>query len=48
MYWKGISRCQTLSEPFIEKYQGRVDWKYVLRYQKLSESFIKKHEDDII
>jgi len=49
--WALISRYQSLSEKFIEKYQYKLDWSAVSRYQILSESFLKKYyykikEDD--
>ena len=36
-----------VSEPFIEKYQDKLDWDSISKYQKLSEEFIKKHQDDV-
>ena len=45
--WSGISKCQKLSEEFIEKYSDRVDWNYMSRYQKLSEEFIEKYSDRV-
>ena len=45
--WSDISRCQKLSEEFIEKYSDRVDWDYISAYQKLSENFIEEHVDKV-
>ena len=43
--WWDISRCQKLSESFIEKHADRVCWYYICSYQKLSEKFIERHAD---
>ena len=47
VYWRYISRCQKLSEEFIEKYSDKVDWWYISVYQTLSEKFIEKHYDKV-
>ena len=47
VYWSLISRCQKLSEEFIEKHCNKVNWWYISRYQKLSELFIEKHSDKV-
>jgi hypothetical protein len=45
IHWWYISKYQTLSEPFIEKYKDLVDWYNISRDQTLSEPFIKKFKD---
>ena len=40
-------KYQKLSEPFIEKFQDKVNWFYISRYQKLSEPFIEKFQEKI-
>ena len=42
MDWDLVSRYQTLSEPFIEKFADRVNWKNVFQYQDLSDAFREK------
>jgi hypothetical protein len=44
-HWPLISKYQTLSESFIEKYSDRVSWHYISIYQRLSEEFIIKHSN---
>src|SRR5574344_458613 len=45
--WDYISKFQTLSEEFINKYIDKVIWDYISIYQTLSESFIEKHYDNV-
>ncbi len=44
-----ILKNQKISEPLIEKYQGKLQnyWFYISQHQELSESFIEKHKDDV-
>lgn len=41
-YWKDISKCQKLSENFIEEFKDNMDWKQIWMHQSLSERFIKR------
>jgi hypothetical protein len=45
--WFYISKCQKLSDSFIEKYKNFVDWHWICKYQNISESFIEKHSDKV-
>lgn len=45
--WESISKYQTLSEAFIEKFKDRIDWEYISYYQVLSEPFIEKFADKV-
>jgi hypothetical protein len=45
--WDNISKCQTLSEEFIEKYLFQLNWFLISKYQNLSEKFIEKHSDKV-
>ena len=45
--WYDISRCQKLSEAFIERHSDKVDWCSISWHQKLSEAFIEKHCDKV-
>ncbi len=45
--WWNISCCQNLSEPFIERFQDKVDWIYISWRSKLSESFIEKFQNKV-
>ena len=42
-----VSAYQILSEPFIEKYQDKINWFSVSKYQVLSEPFIEKYKDKV-
>ena len=43
--WVTISEIPNLSEPFMEKYQDKLDWFSISQYQKLSEPFMEKYKD---
>lgn len=45
--WNLVSAYQILSEPFIEKYQDKINWFSVSKYQVLSEPFIEKYIDKL-
>ena len=45
--WSYISRCQKLSESFIDKYSNKIYWWYISECQKLSEEFIEKYSDKL-
>ena len=42
-----ISKCQKLSEEFIDKYKDKVKWHWISKCQKLSEKFIEKYNDKV-
>ena len=45
--WYYISKCQKLSEVFIDKYKDKVKWHWISKCQKLSEEFIDKYKDKV-
>ena len=45
--WNLVSAYQILSEPFMEKYQDKINWFSVSKYQVLSEPFIEKYIDKL-
>jgi len=45
--WYSISEYQPLSEPFIEKFEDKVNWNSISVYQPLSEPFIEKWKDKV-
>ena len=45
--WNLVSAYQILSEPFMEKYQDKINWFSISKYQVLSEPFIEKYIDKL-
>lgn len=46
--WKLISRCQCLTEEFMDKYSDKIEWTRISIYQTLSESFIDKYSEMVV
>jgi hypothetical protein len=45
--WIMISKCQFLSEDFIEEFQNKISWAWISNKQKLSKNFIRKYQNRI-
>lgn len=42
-FWSTITKCQELSEQFIDRWKKKVNWCNVVKYRNVSEKFLEEH-----